>query len=278
MRNYKQYLNGEFVDEKDLLISPRDLGFMRGYGVFEYIRTYNSRPYKLDEHIERLLNSAELIKLKHSFTYKKIENIIDELLRLNNDGQEKSIRIYLSGGISSSMFQTGSPTIIVLVDLFKPKDPSIYTEGVALKTVKYARDLPRSKNLNYIEGVRQMHISREEGVYEPLYYSDKQVFETSNSNIFAIKDGTLYTPKNNVFLGSARNTIVNNLGNDFEVIENDFGLNFLFNADEVFIASGGKQVAPVVKIDNKKIGDGKVGKITIEVWNKYKAFVESGNW
>ena len=278
MNKYKQYLNGKFVDESNLLISPRDLGFTRGYGVFEYIRTYRGRPFKLDERIKSLLNSAELIKLKHKFTYKQIENAINELLKLNNDGREKSIRVHLSGGISNSMYQTREPTFLILIDPFKPKDPNIYTDGVALKTVKYWRDIPRAKNVNYIEGVRQAHINREEGIYEPLYYSDKQVFETSNSNIFAVKEGKLYTPQNNVFYGSARSTIVNDLKNDFEIIEDDFGLDFLLNADEVFLASGGKQVAPVVQIDDKKIGDGKVGKITMNVWGKYKDFVENGTW
>lgn len=278
MSNYKQYLNGKFVNENEFLISPRDLGFTRGYGVFEYIRTYKGRPYKIDEHVKRLLNSAELIKLKHDFTYDQIQSAIMNLLMLNDDGKEKSIRIHFSGGVSDSMHQTGKPTMVIFMDPFKPKNPSIYTDGVALKTVKYKRDIPGSKNVNYIEGVRQAHINRDKDIYEPLYYSNKQVFETSNSNIFAVKGGKLHTPKNNVFYGSARNTIVNDLKNDFEIIEEDFNLNFLFNADEVFLASGGKQVVPVVRIDDKQIGNGKVGNITIKVWEGYKKFIESGNW
>lgn len=278
MLNYKQYLNGKFVDEENLLISPRDLGFTRGYGVFEYIRTYNGRPYKLGEHIKRLIASAELIRLRHNFTYEYLENAIRELIEINDDGQDKSIRIHLSGGISDSMYQTGEPTMVIFIEPFKAKNPGIYTDGVMLKTVKYERDLPTTKNVNYIEGIRQAHISREEGVYEPLYYNDKQVFETSNSNIFVVKNRKLYTPKNNVFYGTARNTIVQDLKNNFVIIEEDFKLDFLLNADEVFLASGGKQVAPVVKIDDRQIGDGRVGKITMSVWEKYKEFVQSNNW
>jgi branched-subunit amino acid aminotransferase/4-amino-4-deoxychorismate lyase len=232
----------------------------------------------LKEHIERLLNSADLIKLKHNFTFKQVEDAINELLKLNNDGQEKSIRVHFSGGVSNSMYQTGEPTMVIFMDPFKSKDPSIYIDGVVLNTVKYERDVPRSKNVNYVEGIIQAHTNKDKGIFEPLYYSDAQVFETSNSNIFAIKDGKLYTPKNNVFYGSARSTIINDLKNDFNIIEEDFKLDFLLNADEVFLASGGKQVAPVVKIDERVIGDGKVGKITIQVWSKFKEFVELGNW
>lgn len=278
MTNYKQYLNGKFVDESNLLVSPRDLGYTRGYGVFEYIRTYKGKPFKLKEHITRLLESAKLIELRHSFSCEEIEHSINELLKLNNDGREKSIRVHISGGVSDSMYQTGEPTIVIFMDPFKAKDPAIYTDGVVLNTVKYSRDIPKAKNFNYIEGIKQAHLNKSKGILEPLYYSDEQVFETSNSNIFAIKDGTLYTPKNNVFYGSARGVVVNNLKDKFKIIEKDFNLEFLINADEVFIVSGGKEVAPVIKIDESFIGDGKVGNLATLVLKAYKEYVEKGTW
>jgi len=278
MLNYKQYLNGKFINESELLISPRDLGYSRGYGVFEYLRTYKGKPFKLKEHIDRLFASTKLIELKHSFSYKEIEDAINKLIELNNDGQEKSIRIHISGGISDSMYQIKEPTIIIFMDPFKAKNPKIYSDGVVLNTVKYTRDIPQAKNFNYIEGIKQAHLNKAKGIFEPLYYSEGQVFETSNSNIFAVKDGKLYTPKSNVFYGSARGVIVNNLKDKFEIIEEDFNLDFLLNADEVFLASGGKEVAPVVKIDDNLIGDGKVGETTLLVLKSFKEYVDLGNW
>ncbi|HCU46886.1 MAG: D-alanine aminotransferase [Candidatus Nomurabacteria bacterium GW2011_GWE1_32_28] len=278
MQNYKQYLNGNFVDEKELLISPRDLGYSRGYGVFEYIRTYKGRAFKLKEHIDRLMESTKLIELRHNFSFSEIEQAVNKLLELNNDGKEKSIRIHISGGVSDSMYQKSEPTIIIFMDTFKVKDPTIYSEGVILNTIKYKRDVPKAKNFNYIEGIKQAHLNKEKGIFEPLYYSEEQVFETSNSNIFVIKDGKIYTPKNNVFYGSARGVIVNNLKDDFEVIEKDFNLDFLLEADEVFLASSGKEVAPVVQVDNSFIGNGKVGKVTLLVLKTFKEYVGSGDW
>lgn len=278
MKNYTQYLNGKFVEESNFLISPRDLGFTRGYGVFEYIRTYNGKPFKISEHINRLLHSAELIKLKHDFSYEKIEWIILELLKLNNDSQEKSIRVHLSGGVSNSMHQINEATILVFMDPFKPKDSGIYKNGVILNTVKYERDVPRSKNVNYIEGVIQTQVNREKGFFEPLYYSDDQVFETSNSNIFVVKNEIIYTPKNKVFLGTARGVVVNDLKSFFDIREQDIKLDFLLDADEVFLASGGKQIAPVVMVDSYKISDGKVGPVTLNVLEKYREFVLSDRW
>ncbi len=278
MQNYKQYLNGKFVDENELLISPRDLGYSRGYGVFEYIRTYKGIAFKLKEHVERLLESTKLIELKHNFSYVEIDNAVNKLLELNNDGKEKSIRIHISGGVSDSMYQKNEPTIVIFMDPFKAKDFKIYSDGVILNTVKYKRDVPKAKNFNYIEGIKQAHLNKEKGVFEPLYYSEEQVFETSNSNVFAIKNGILYTPKNNVFCGSARGVIVNNLKDNFKIIERDFDLAFLLDADEVFLASGGKEVAPVVKIDENIIGNGEVGKVTLVVLKKFQEYVQYGNW
>ncbi len=278
MLNYKQYLNGNFVDESALLISPRDLGYSRGYGVFEYIRTYKGRPFKLKEHIDRLLKSTKLIELKHNFSYKQIEKVINKLIELNNDGKEKSIRVHISGGVSDSMYQTKEPTIIIFMDPFKAKDPKIYTDGVTLNTVKYKRDVPQAKNFNYIEGIKQSHLNKEKGIFEPLYYSDDQVFETSNSNIFAVKDGKIYTPKSNIFYGSARGVVVNNLKDKFEIIEKDFNLDFLLKADEVFLVSGGKEVVPVVKVDKNFIRYGKAGKTTLSVSKAFKGYVEQAFW
>lgn len=277
-KKYKQYINGRFVEEDELLISPRDLGFTRGYGVFEYMRTYKGRIFKISEHIKRLIDSADTIKLKHNFTHNDIRDILLKQLELNEDGNEKSIRIHLSGGISDSMQQVADPTIVIFMDIFKPKNSDIYKNGVALKTVKYQRDVPSSKNTNYIEGIIQAHKNKDKGILEPLYYSEKQVFETSNSNIFAVKDGKIYTPKTNVFLGTARGVVVNDLKKYFDIKEEDFDLNFLLKSDEVFLASGGKQIAPVVKIDNILIGSGDVGTITSSVFDRYKEFVESDKW
>ena len=275
MKEYKQYLNGKYVNESELLISPRDLGFTRSYAVFDYIRTYNGKPFKLFDHVERLIESSRLIKIEHSYTVQEIETVVLKLLEINNDGLEKSIKIIISGGVSNSMYQTSSATLVIYIDPFKPKNPNIYIDGVKLKSVKYTRDIPEAKNTNYIEGVMQAQVNKNTDIYEPLYFSDKQVFETSNSNIFAVKDGALYTPKNNVFLGAARGVVVNDLKDKFQVIEEDFNLDFLLNSDEVFLTSSGKEVVSVVQIDDFIIGDGTVGEIGKLVLKEFQEFVRN---
>ena len=142
--------------------------------------------------------------------------------------------------------------------------------------MKYERYIPESKHTNYIEAVKQTQVGKQYGAYEPIFYSDKQVHEGSNSNIFVVKDSQIYTPKNNIYLGIVRNVLLNDL--ELDIIEKDFDFKFLLDADEVFIVSSGKEVVPVVKVDDHIIGNGKIGEIVKMVINKFKEFVNSNKW
>ena len=105
MKKYKHFLNGRYVTEDKLLISPRDLGFSRSFAVFTVLKTYNSVPFKLKEHLLKLLESAEFIGLKHGYNLNKLVEIVKKTIKINKDGKEKSIKIILSGGVSNFMYQ-----------------------------------------------------------------------------------------------------------------------------------------------------------------------------
>ncbi len=275
MQEYKHYLNGKYVNENELLISPRDLGFSRSFGVFDYLKTYNEKPFKLKEHIERLLNSAKLINLKHEYSLEGLINIVEETLHLNKDGNEKTIKIILTGGVSNYMYPTSGTTLIVIIDLLKLKNEEVYEKGIKINSVKFERYLPESKTTNYIEGVKQTQIGMESGAYEPLYYTDEQVCEGSNSNVFVVKNKKLFTPKNGILFGITRNTIIDELKDSFEIVEENFTLDFLLNADEVFFTSSGKEIVPVVKVDDFIIGTGNVGQICKLVLEKFRNFANT---
>lgn len=271
-------MNGKYVTEDELLVSPRDLGFSRSYGVFDFLRTYNGRPFKIKEHLARFLRSAESINLDHNYTLEQLIKIVQNTLDKNNDEKEKQVKVILSGGISRSMYQEAEPALIVIVDTFKPKKPEIYENGIKMNLVKFSRYKPGSKNLNYIEGVIQTKKGRENGFYEPLYYSDEQVYEGSNSNIFAVKNKQIYTPKNNIFCGGTRGILVNDLRDKLHIIEEDFDLKFLLNADEAFICSSGKEVVSVVQVDEHVIGNGSIGEIAKLVLKEFREYVDSNKW
>lgn len=219
-----------------------------------------------------------MIGLNHGYTVNELRKIVEEALEKNKDGQEKTVKIMLSGGISKFVYQTSDPTLIVLIDLLKLKPQEIYENGIKVNSVKYERYIPESKSTNYIEAVRQTQIGRKSGAYEPIFYSDNQVYEGSNSNIFAIKNGKIYTPKSNIYLGITREVLLKDLNYKLNIIERDFSFHFLLGADEVFIASSGKEIVPVVKIDANIISNGQVGKITKGVMNEFKNYVNSDKW
>lgn len=274
MDSFTHYLNGNFVTEDRLLISPRDLGFTRSYMVFEYLRTYNSVPFMLSSYLLRLIKSAELIGIQHNYNLKILEEIIYATLRRNEDGKEKSIKIMLSGGISNMLHQSSDATLVIIVDLFRPKDEQIYETGVKVNLVKYTRYRPEAKSPNYIEAIIQAKINKTNCVFESIYYSDDQIFEGSTSNIFVVKENSVYTPSTNVLKGITRHVVLYELMYQ-NVFEKNFNIDFLYDADEVFITSSGKQIVPVIAIGNKLVQKGRIGKITRKIMNDFKQYVNS---
>jgi branched-subunit amino acid aminotransferase/4-amino-4-deoxychorismate lyase len=278
MKKYKHYLNKKYVTEDKLLISPRDLGFMRSYAVFTKIKTCNGKLFKLKEHLLKLLKSAELINLKHDYNLKKLTKVVKKTIKVNKDEKEKTLKIILSGGISNTMHQSTKANLIIIVDPLKPRRAEIYTKGVKINLIKFTRYLPEAKSTDYIEGVKQTQIGIKNNFFEPIYYSDKQVYECSNSNIFIVKNRKMYTPKNNVYPGILRGVLLHDLKNQLQIKEVDFDIKSLLNADEIFITGSGKEIVPVIKVDKHVIGHGKVGEVTKFVIKTLKEFKNSGKW
>ena len=277
--NRVHFLNGNLVNESELKISPRDLGFSRGYAVFDFLRTYQKhKPFKLREHVSRIFNSAEKIGLQLPWTKDQVTNWVIQTLSANPDKGEKFIKIYFSGGTSDSMFPLGEPTIIILVDPCLEYPKEWYEYGTGAITVKHARYNSSAKTNNYIEGVRQTILAKKIGALEPVYYSDFQVFEGSNSNVFAVMNGELVTPKSNILEGITRGTLLEILKLDLPIKVRDFTIEELKEASEIFMTGSAKEVVPVVKLDGKDVGEGVVGSVTKEVMKQFGDFTASGFW
>ena len=266
------FLNGKFVPEEELLISPRDLGFMRGYAVADFIVTHNHKILKLNDHISRLYNSAKIVGLTIPWSKDQITTWLNELVE-NNIEAEISIKTIVSGGVSKSMHQAEVPTIVMIVNPFTPKPSSYYEQGVKAITVKFRRSYPQSKHTNYVEAIKQQSNITDDSVTEIIYYDDSQITEGSGNNIFAVINNKLVTPKSNIIEGITRNILLEilKLSNPIEV--RDFTLNELKSATEVFFTGSGRGVIGIIEIDNKPVGDGKVGAITQEVAKQYKDYL-----
>ncbi len=269
------FLNGKFVGEEELLISPRDLGYTRGYAVFDFLRTYNGKPFHLNEHIERLLNSAKIIDLKIPYTKEEIEKLVLDTLNKNNKDTEKAIKIIASGGISNKMTQTNSPTFMIWIDDISPVPQEYYKNGVGIITVKHKRYKPEAKTNNYIEGVKQTQIAESTGAIEPVYFDDDGLYESSNSNLFIIKDGKIYTQKEGVLKGITRKVLIEILKPEFIVEEKNLKIEDLLSADEAFLTGSAKQILPIVKIDGRIFSLGVVGENTKKVLNRWHKYTDS---
>lgn len=273
MSNLIHFLNGKFVTEDELLISPRDLGFTRGYAVTDFLVTHNHKPFKLTEHIDRLFKSAEIIGLQIPWSKTQIEEWINQTLDKNDKTVEKTVKIILSGGKSHSMYQEDTPTIIMIVDPHVPPVQSYYENGIKVKAINYKRPHSQAKHTNYVEGIKQLSQVKDDDIAEILYYDEYQVFEGAGSNLFAVIDNKLVTAKSNIVEGITRNVLLEILKLDIPVEVRDFTFDELLKASEVFLTGSSKEIRGVVEINGKPVGNGKVGVITKEAAKQYKEYI-----
>lgn len=275
-------LNGKLVPESGLLVSARDLGFLRGYGIFDFLITcLGGKPFHLTDHIARFYQSAEIIGIHIPWDKSLIKKWVYEALEANENGKEKSIRLMLTGGVSDDSVSPAAgenPTFIVMVDVRHPCPNEWYQTGVGVITANHTRYAPTAKSVNYIEGIRLINQARKKGDVEVVYYNDSQVYEGATSNIFALMNGKLLTPRSNILCGVTRDVVLEIQKLSVPVAEKDFTLNQLLSAQEVFLTASNKEVLPVTKIDGRPIGSGKVGPVTKEMMGQFREYVESGVW
>ena len=176
------YFNGKITTEDKVSIDIRDIGVLRGYGVFTFLRTYNGKPFFLKEHFNRLKRSAKELYLKVPVSYKEAESIIEKLLK-KNKLIDSNIRIVLTVVRSKSgmQYDYNSPTFFILIEELHKFPESIYKDGVKLVVYEYQRKLPRSKTTDYITAMRLQCIKLRGARPRPLYFR----FASQNCSIKA---------------------------------------------------------------------------------------------
>lgn len=269
------FLNGQFVDEDHLLISPRDLGYSRGYAAFDFMITTGGRPFMMDRHMDRLFNSCQAISLSVPWSKQQVADWVQQTVDANELGDEDMVmRIIISGGSSGTLTLAKTPTIVIIVEARMICPPEDYANGVRILLTEFDRYEPKAKITNYVHAVRVMNTAPDD-VDEVIYFSNNMVREGTRSNIFAIINGILTTPETGILGGVTRSVILNDLKLSTQAEARDFTVQELLSATEVFITATGKEVMPVTKINNTPVGDGTVGNVTEEVMTKFKDFFES---
>lgn len=270
------FLNGKFYPREKTLLHVKDLSILRGYGVFDYLRTYHKKPFHLDDHLDRLFNSAKFIDLEIPWTRKKIESWILQTVAKNNL-PESAIRIVLTGGSTfDTMTAIGDPTIIILVDPAAVYPEKLYLEGVKLKTFPIQRTWAKAKTINYIPAIMIHKKALKLGFYDGVYLDGKNnILEAANANLFFFINNKLITPKDEILFGVTRKVLINLIKKEYPVTEQSLNIKDLEKVTECFLTVSSKEVLPVVQIDQIKIGTGKVGENTKKIMEMFKKYTSN---
>jgi len=273
------YINGEYVSENRATISALDLGVLRGFGVFEVIRTHRGIPFHAIDHLERLRSSCSLLGLKLDLNNLTILKIFERLLKVNSL-KEASIRIVITGG-SSFDYITPSGQISVLIFatplLSYPKH--YYAEGIHAITFEAERFMPECKSLGYMSAVLGLQKAKQKNAQEAIYINRKNhVLEGTTCNFFGIKDGRIITPEEEILHGVTRDILLKLLEPNYPIERRVLPLEELFDLDEAFFTSTNKEVLPVVQIDQKSIGIGTVGPQTKKIMHLFEEYTKLPVW
>ncbi len=274
------YIDGKYCDKDDARISVFDHGLLYGDGVFEGIRVYANKVFRLDEHLERLYESAKAIDLTIPLQFPELKRAVLEAVR-RNKLPDAYIRLLITRGIGNlglNPYTCGTPSVIIIVDQIALYPRELYQKGLAVITVATQRNLPeavnpRIKSLNYLNNILAKIEAINAGVEEAVMLNSfGLVSECAGDNIFAIRKGTILTPSISmgVLEGITRNTVIQ-MAREKGIAVKPVVMtrHDLFIADECFLTGTGAEIIPVIKVDGRVIGDGKPGKMTRELMESY---------
>lgn len=258
MREFS-YLNGQILPSEETKIHVSDLGFLRGYGIFDFFRVIKGRPVFLPDHLDRFENGAKQMGLPVAESREKLQDIIFELIRLNPN-ELLGIKIILTGGYSTDGFTPAEdPNLLIIPKPFTFKDSSA---GLKLITLEYRRDIPEVKTLNYVTPIRMLPKLKEMKADDFLYYDQGLISESSRSNVFIVKNERIFTPKTAVLPGITRMHLIAKCGGLFELEQRAVTLTETLAADEVFVTRSSQRIQAVTQIDDRIFNQGRIGKVT----------------
>lgn len=280
------YIDGEFLSPEEAKISVFDHGLLYGDGVFEGIRCYNGYVFKLDEHLERLYDSAKSLMLKIPIPIEVLKQNVIETLR-RNQLSEGYIRLIITRGIGDLGLdpdKCSRPSVVIIADKIQLYPEHFYENGLEIVTVSVRRNYPeainpRIKSLNYLNNIlAKIEAKQSDAVEALMLNSDGYVVECSGDNIFLVKNEIIVTPPPYIGIleGVTRNCVIT-LAREagFQVEERVFTRHDIYIADECFLTGTAAEVIPVVKLDRRVIGEGKPGMVTQKLIAAYRHFANN---
>ncbi|MBC7713514.1 MAG: aminotransferase class IV [Rhizobacter sp.] len=284
MEDFLININGQIHNGPEAQISVFDRGFLYGDSVYEATRTFNKKPFRIDQHIERLFQSAEKISLTPTFSR---EQILSEVLKTIHAGSasDATVRIVLTRGTNSDLGLdpelSGPNNLIIFTKEIKPNPAWWIADGVSMiffqKKIEASGSLPKTGN--YQENILAHKEAHAQKAYDAfLVNTHGFVTEGTTSNAWIIKDGVLYTPplKDGVLDGLTRRALLEMAKRQkiiLPLIEKSLNKDDFRNCDECFITSTTRNIVPVTKIEGRNVGSGSPGVMTLELLKQYLEFV-----
>ncbi|HEV7221718.1 MAG TPA: branched-chain-amino-acid transaminase [Pirellulales bacterium] len=276
----KIYISGRLYDKEDAKISVYDHGLLYGDGVFEGIRSYGGKVFRLEEHLDRLWDSAKAIWLKIPMTKEALSQAIYDTLKANNlsDGYIRLVVTRGAGTLGLDPNRTSDPQVIIITDKIALYPAEMYEQGLKIVTVSVVRNhpaalSPRIKSLNYLNNILGKIEGMNAGCVEALMLNTKgEVAECTGDNIFLVRKGELLTPpiEAGILDGVTRQAVIELAKTaKIEVREIPLTKHDVYIADECFLTGTAAEVIPVVKLDDREIGDGKPGPITRDLREQF---------
>ena len=284
--SHKIWLDGKIVDENEAKISVFDHGLLYGDGIFEGIRFYNNRVFRLEEHIERLFDSARAILLKTPWTIEEVCQATVDTCKANEltDGYVRLVVTRGSGPLGLNPHQCPTPSMFIIASGITLYPDSCYENGLEVVTCSTRRPAPAAlspqvKSLNYLNNVMAKVEAIKAGAQEGLMLNEQgYVAECTGDNVFVIKKGVIATPpvSDGSLDGITRQVIfelAEKLG--YTLVEKTMTRYDLYTAEEIFLTGTAAEVIPLVKLDEREIGSGTPGKISQEMITAFRDLANS---
>jgi branched-chain amino acid aminotransferase len=274
------YINGKLYQKDDAKISVYDHGLLYGDGVFEGIRSYGGRVFKLAEHLDRLWDSARALCLEIPISKQQMARAIEETLATNGikDGYIRVLVTRGCGTLGLDPNKCSDPQVIIIADRIELYPQELYEQGLEIITVSTSRNHPaalnpRIKSLNYLNNILAKIEGMQAGCIEALMLNHKgEVAECTGDNLFLVRGGRIFTPPIDagILEGITRDTVIG-LAREGgrEVLEVPLTKHDVYIAEECFLTGTAAEVVPVVKVDSRPIGTAKPGPVTRELMGKF---------
>jgi branched-chain amino acid aminotransferase len=284
--NLKIYIDGTFYEQSEAKISVFDHGVLYGDGVFEGIRFYQDRVFRLDEHMDRLWDSAKAIALDIPMSRAALTEATLDTIR-ENDLHDGYIRLLVTRGVGSLGLSPDScrrPSIIIIAATIALYPESLYEKGLTLATCSVRRIppaalSPRIKSLNYLNNILAKIEAQQAGAAEGVMLNEQgYVAECTGDNLFVIKNGVISTPPVNagILAGVTRAVVFELASTDgIPIKEEDLTRYDILVADECFLTGTAAEVIAAVQLDRRPIGNGQPGPITLKLVEEFRRLTRS---